>query len=365
MPPLTPPARLVLTVDSVGGVWRYGMDVAGELARRGTAVTVAGMGPPPSPGQAREAADAGIELIWLDVPLDWTDQGARNLQQGARAVERACRERAPALLHLNTPTLAALFERPPPCVVAAHSCLATWWQAMRCGPLPTEWEANARQTAAGLAAADVVVAPTHAFAAQLRECHGPLPSLRVVPNGCRPIPAAGKEALVLSAGRWWDEAKNLAALDAAARTIRWPVHVAGPLAGPGNATAPPAHARWLGTLDHREMAACLAGAALFVSTARYEPFGLAVLEAASAGAALVLSDMPGFRELWGGCALFVDPARPHEIAGAANRLIDDAALREAMGELACRRAGDFTIARQVDALSDAYAAAASGRLQTA
>ena len=52
----------------------------------------------------------------------------------------------------------------------------------------------------------------------------------------------------------------------------------------------------------------LARQPIFVSTALYEPFGLAVLEAAQAGCALVLSDIPTFRELWDGAARFV-PAR--------------------------------------------------------
>ena len=51
----------------------------------------------------------------------------------------------------------------------------------------------------------------------------------------------------------------------------------------------------------------MARTAVFVSPALYEPFGLAVLEAAQAGCALVLSDIPTFRELWDGVALFVAP----------------------------------------------------------
>ena len=43
--------------------------------------------------------------------------------------------------------------------------------------------------------------------------------------------------------------------------------------------------------------------------ARYEPFGLAVLEAAQAGMRLVLSDIPSFRELWDGAATFVASRR--------------------------------------------------------
>ena len=52
-------------------------------------------------------------------------------------------------------------------------------------------------------------------------------------------------------------------------------------------------------------------------TALYEPFGLAVLEAAQAGCALVLSDIPTFRELWDGAALFVAAATTPRLCAEA------------------------------------------------
>jgi glycosyltransferase involved in cell wall biosynthesis len=60
-------------------------------------------------------------------------------------------------------------------------------------------------------------------------------------------------------------------------------------------------------LSAREVAERLAERPVFVSASRYEPFGLAVLEAARAGCALLLSDIPTFRELWAGAAAFVRP----------------------------------------------------------
>jgi hypothetical protein len=43
---------------------------------------------------------------------------------------------------------------------------------------------------------------------------------------------AREQPFVLSAGRWWDEGKNGAVLDAAAAHTGWPVVMAGPLDGP-------------------------------------------------------------------------------------------------------------------------------------
>jgi glycosyltransferase involved in cell wall biosynthesis len=79
-----------------------------------------------------------------------------------------------------------------------------------------------------------------------------------------------------------------------------------------------------------------------------------VLEAASAGAALVLSDIPTFRDLWDGAALFVDPRDPSDVARAVNGLIADRTLRRRLGQDALRRATLYTLERQVDGLIEAY-----------
>ncbi len=73
-------------------------------------------------------------------------------------------------------------------------------------------------------------------------------------------------------------------------------------------------------------------AAIFAHPARYEPFGLAVLEAAMAGCALVLGDIPTLRELWDGAAVFVAPGRPDRLGEALAALAADEAGCRALGE---------------------------------
>ena len=90
---------------------------------------------------------------------------------------------------------------------------------------------------------------------------------------------------------------------------------------------------------------------VFVSPALYEPFGLAVLEAAQAGCALVLADIPTFRELWDGAALFVPPSDDRAIAATLSTITADTALRTRMAAAAERRAADYTIGKSADALA--------------
>lgn len=357
MPPLT---RLMMTTDAVGGVWRYSVDAGAALAALGVEVTLVGLGPPPSADRRAEAETAGVALEWLDAPLDWSAEGEQGLARGGEALACFVRGHGADILHVNAPALVGWLGEGPMRVAAAHSCLATWWQAVKREPLPEDWLWHRHATADGLAAADAVIAPTHAFAAALEQVYGPLPRLQVVPNAVRPVPMAAKRPYVLAAGRWWDEGKNLATLDAAAARSAWAVCVAGPMSGDHAAAQVPQVAHWLGELSQHEMRARIAEAAVFASPSLYEPFGLAVLEAATAGAALVLADIPTFRELWDGAALFADPRDPVGFAYALNRLALDDGLRASFGANARARSEAFSLPAQAAALADVYRQAPAG-----
>jgi glycosyltransferase involved in cell wall biosynthesis len=97
-------------------------------------------------------------------------------------------------------------------------------------------------------------------------------------------------------------------------------------------------------------------AAVFASPSIYEPFGLAALEAAHAGCALVLADIPTYRELWEGAAAFVDPRDVDALAGALNALAAGPDDRARLAASARARAQSYAPERQLAALRDAYAA---------
>jgi glycosyltransferase involved in cell wall biosynthesis len=197
----------------------------------------------------------------------------------------------------------------------------------------------------GLRAADLVVAPSFAMLAAL-ECHyGPLPQTRVVPNGrhMQPVPHAGKEPFVFTAGRLWDAAKNVEAVFDVASSLPWPVFVAG-APGPASTASQAIH---LGRLEGGEVARWMARASIYVLPARYEPFGLSVLEAALSGCALVLGDIDSLREIWDDVAVFVPPGDRTMLAAAILRLIDNEGLRERLARRAHQRASRFTDRRMV------------------
>jgi glycosyltransferase involved in cell wall biosynthesis len=100
---------------------------------------------------------------------------------------------------------------------------------------------------------------------------------------------------------------------------------------------------------------------MLVSPAVYEPFGLTVLEAATAGCALVLSDTPSFRELWEGAALFVDARDKYEWQAALNSLTRNGALRKDLQRRALQRARRYSLRETASAYSDLYLDLAAGQ----
>ncbi|WP_372425166.1 glycosyltransferase family 4 protein [Salinarimonas chemoclinalis] len=364
--PDTPPGprRILVTCDAVGGLWRHAVDMARALAGHHVETVLVAFGPEPAADQREEARSVpGLTLLWFDHPLDWL-AGDETALAGVPAVLDGVAELYDVdLLHLNYPSQARGLATDRPLVAMSHSCLATWWEAMRDGPMPDAFALNRRLVDEGFARADRVLAPSRSHANALRRAYGPIPGLAVVHNARYPTPAADgtrsdDPAGVVRAcavGRWWDEAKNAQVLDAAAARASTPISAIGPTEGPRGQRVSFAHAEGRGTLSARETRTALARASVFVSPARYEPFGLAVLEAAQAGCALVLSDIPTFREVWDGAAEFVAPDDATGLAEAIDALAADPDLREARGALARERAGAYAPRAQAARLLEVYA----------
>jgi glycosyltransferase involved in cell wall biosynthesis len=282
-------------------------------------------------------------------------------------------EHRPDVVHLNGYAHGAL-PWESPVLVAGHSCVLSWWRAVKGEEAPPEWDRYRDAVGRGLRAADVVVAPSRAMLAELRRLYGPLREATVIYNGrdaARFSPCAQKEPLVLAAGRLWDEAKNLATLERAAPDIPWRVYVAGDDASPDGAAVEARRTRPLGRLDEQSLAGWMGRASVYALPARYEPFGLSVLEAALSGCALVLGDIPSLREVWADAALYAPPDDAHVLSATIRRLAASRTLRAEMSRRALARALQYTPARMTKLyllvyrqLLEASASAASGAGET-
>jgi glycogen(starch) synthase len=339
--------HVLMTCDAVGGVWTYALDLIDALAPHGITCTLAVLGPPPSPEQrealARTAVADVAEAPWA---LEWMHEPWNDVAAATSWLRDLAADRHADLVHLNGYSAAAA-EWNVPVLVVAHSDVVSWWRHVHGAEPPAAWQEYRRRVAAGLSAASALAAPTAAVLADLRRSFGCRRGV-VVHNGrsANWLRASGvtvtKQPLVLGAGRMWDEAKNVGALQRVAPKIRGAVRIAG---DPSS----------LGVLGSGELAEWMQRAAVFCAPARYEPFGLTALEAAMAGCALVLGDIASQRELWDGAACFVHPDDDEGLAHTLRCLLGNPVRRAAVADACARRAQAYGAAEMGAGYARLYA----------
>lgn len=345
------PRKILMTTDAVGGVWTYALELCRALPS--IRFLLANMGPLPSAAQRAELAELSqAELIAAPFPLEWMEQPWEDMEKaGAWLLELEARVQ-PDLIHLNGYVHAALPWQAP-VLIAGHSCVLSWWAAVKGQPLPASWSRYATAVAKGLRACDQVITPSRAMSAALA-AHYDIPRPQEIPNGLDgfelSVPMI-KEEMILCAGRLRDEAKNVPCLVRAAVGTAWPLVLAGDC-GRDPAVFP--NVQTTGFCDRPAMTSWFRRATLYAHPARYEPFGLAPLEAALAGCVLVLADIPSLREIWGDAAVFVDPDDPAAWRDALNRLIGDLSERERLRALSIVRARSYSSRRMAQSHLDVY-----------
>jgi glycosyltransferase involved in cell wall biosynthesis len=352
---MTAGLRLLLVTDAVGGVWVYSLELARALKPLGVEMVLAVMGPSPTARQREESA--GIKLIDTGLPLDWLETSPSELRSAEEKLADLARVESADIVQTSSAALLADATFDQPCIAVQHSCVASWWAAVKGTPLPYSFVWRRELVECGLNRAATVVAPSIAFAAETARIYDINAPVIAVHNGRRPAlrPATRQANFVFTASRLWDEGKNVATLDAAAARLGARFEAAGPQQGPNGARVRLRHIRALGELSPARLASLFAARPVFASAAVYEPFGLSVLEAAYAGCALVLSDIPTHREMWGGAAIFVAPRDDAAFASAIQDLLDDADEREQLGQLARARAQLYTPERMARGMADIYA----------
>jgi glycogen synthase len=355
---MTGPNHILMTADTVGGVWTYAMELSRGLVKHGTHVSLATMGAPLTSDQRREARTAGVDIHESGYKLEWMEQPWADVDKAAEWLLELSAKLQPDLVHLNNYAHGNL-EWNAPVVMVGHSCVYSWWKAVHGTDAPAEWSEYRTRVRKGLQAGHMVVGVSRVM---LRELQGwySVASGAVVYNGRAAgayEPARHKDEIVLSTGRVWDAAKNIAALDAAAAIIRWPVYVAGEAQHPEGGRRTLRRAFPVGKLSAEDLRPWFARAAVYALPALYEPFGLSVLEAALSGCALVLGDIPSLREIWGDAAVFVPPSDHEALALCVNSLIAKRALRDELGRKARTRALTFTPERMVNGYLGVYSQA--------
>lgn len=355
--------HLLITSDTVGGVWTYTQELVTGLVHGGHRVTLLSFGRLPLAYQTTWIENLpNVDYRPTEYRLEWMEVSEHDVEESRNYLRLVAEEVEPDILHLSQYCYGDIPVAVPK-IVVAHSDVVSWWVAVHGRePEDTPWIRRYRERVMnGLRAADIVVAPSRWMLNALSGHYLCPRQSQVIHNGRTPAwfdPGRHKQDFILSVGRLWDPAKQVALLYG--RELAWPVSIVGWQEEPGKEARDtlPTDGRSLQLLPPQsqyELRDLYAQAAIYAATSRYEPFGLSPLEAALSRCTLVVNDNPVFHELWGDSALYFQKNDADDLCRLVHELSGNRGMREEYAEKAYTRACQaFTAAQMVEQYEAIY-----------
>lgn len=358
--------HVLVTADTVGGVWTYVRELVTGLARKGTRVTLVSFGEIPTLPQTEWLEGLrNVDFRPTAFRLEWMQEAQQDLEASAQYLQSVIDEVQPDLIHLNQYGYGSLNVRVPK-VVVAHSDVVSWWVNTKGQEPPADdWTAWYRATVErGLQGADCVVAPSRWMLECIDKHYGAPRKSMVIYNGRTPAlfnPHVSKDDAVLSVGRLWDGGKQIRLLAEIESPI--PITIAGAEEHADEALRmlstklQPENPRLFvkGQQSEGQLRHWYSHASMYAATSRYEPFGLAPVEAALSRCALICNDIPSFQEIWGEAAMYFRCNDASSLQESIEKLQADRELRLTYANLAYNRAKQrFTAERMVEDYLNLY-----------
>lgn len=339
--------RLLITTDTVGGVWRFAQELTRGLLEAKCAVAMVSFGREPSEVQRAECRllskqwRGQFRFVKTDVPLEWMQENSRSFNDGAPTLERLAREFGAELLHANQFCFGAV-KLGIPIVMTAHSDVLSWARVCRPGGLKnSSWLQQYRALVQqGLDGADALTAPTKWMLRALGEEFSLPLEQQVIPNGRFIHVQGGRERRLqaLTVGRLWDEAKDVALLEQVRSPM--PLIMAGEVECDGSRLSALSGVSLRGTLGEEGILRLAKESAVYVCTSCYEPFGLAPLEAALCGCAVAARRIDSLCEVWEDAAMYFTNAE--ELSRLLTQLYENKAMLRKMQRRATERAEKYS-----------------------
>lgn len=361
--------HILITADTVGGVWTYVRELVTGLLSQGIRVTLVSFGDVPALSQIhwmhqlRTEYPGRFDYRPTAFKLEWMQDSAADLEASADYLRRLIGEIKPDLLHFNQFYYGDL-DCDVPRLVVAHSDVVSWWFAVHGqAPPSSSWLSWYRDSVSrGLERATVVIAPSTWMLEQVEGYYVKPRYALVIYNGRSPglfNPYMTKEDRIVTVGRLWDKGKNAGLL--LETQMPAPVSIIGARQQRGSEAgrfvegdAGP-NVDFVSQQDERQMAQTLGRASIYAAVSQYEPFGLAPVEAAFSRCALVASDIPPLRELWDGAAVFFRNNDAQDLRQTMEMLVRDSALRKQCADLVYKRARErFHAARMTEEYLSLY-----------
>ena len=160
--------RVLMTADTVGGVFTYAAELAQALGAHGIDVALATTGRPLAGDQRAELRRARVRGVFESAwKLEWMDEPWEDVARTSEWLAELVAEVAPDLVHLNDYAHAAA-PLGAPAVVVGHSCVFSWFEAVRRSAPPASFDRYRAVVRRALASAALVVTPTTAMLRALR-----------------------------------------------------------------------------------------------------------------------------------------------------------------------------------------------------
>jgi glycosyltransferase involved in cell wall biosynthesis len=360
--------HVLVTADTLSGVWTYTRELVTGLVTSGARVTLVSFGEIPLPEQTAWMDGLhGLDYHPTAFRLEWMQEAEYDLVDSSAFLSDLVRELQPDVLHLNQFCYGNL-PVDVPRVVMAHGDLITWTQAVQGhSPKPTRWLKWYRdRVARGIAGADVLVAPSAWMLTTLRATYAVPRHEAVIYPGRNPIffnPYVQKEDTVLAVGRLIDAGRQVTLLTQHTHPLSVCI-VGAEQALPGHRAPIRADVKVenektsvaiRGPQTEAQLRALYSRASIYAATPRYEPLSMPALEAAFSRCAIVANDIPAFREMWGDAALYFRTNDGESLAESIRMLNSDREMCRGYANMAYARARErFTTRHMIDGCTQLY-----------
>jgi glycogen synthase len=360
--------HVLVTTDTISGVWSYTRELVSGLVSRGLRVTLVSFGEVPLPEQTSWMEGLhGLDYRPTAFRLEWMHEGEQDYSDSAAYLTSIVEEIQPDILHLNQFCYGDL-PVDVPRVVVAHGDLITWWMAVHGHePKSARWLSRYRDVVGrGLSGATALVGASSCMLEALRHSYVTAEHEKVIYNGRNPIffnPYVNKEDSVLSVGRMLDAGKQVHLLTQHEHPLSvcivgsdYPVNAPRiPIRADVKVATDRLCVSLKGPQTEAQLRNLYSRAAVYAATARYEPFGMETLEAALSRCAIVANDIPSFREIWGDDAVYFRTNDAASLAAAIRDLSEDREKCRAYANRAYHRARDrYNHKRMIDEYLQLY-----------
>ena len=353
--------RVLLTTDTIGGVWTFTQELCTGLLEQGHTVALFSLGRMPSEAQLawvlelEQQHGSGFRYEASEAPLEWMNDNVSAYEAAEDQLLRLIEDFRAEVLHASQFCFGALPVSIPK-LVTAHSDVLSWADACRPEQLhDSPWLSNyQRLVEVGLQGFEALAAPTSWMLNALQRHFAFDGSTHVIANGLTlhvENDAKLRQLQAVSVGRLWDEAKQLSLLANVHSPM--PILVAGEQRlGEATASNDLGEATLLGLLSGDEVRELFKSSSLYLVTSLYEPFGLAPLEAAQCGCGILANDLPSLREVWGDAALYFTDAE--SLSRLLSRLGSCPAALHTLRRHSLERAREFSRERMTNAYVALY-----------